>query len=256
MGVYTYIGASSTASDAHHAQGALRLRDDLRHAGGLLAAPLGIMVLDCAASNTQHLALSAPVRVDVHVVDVAAGVERLAIDGAVVRHGRTLLCTEARIADADAPDRLVGYATTTFAATGPPRTSAQYAHTAPADDGPTTGWPPLAAAFGGARTDAARWEIGALDPERGPRRLHSGVMMTVAEAACLELVAEQVGAAPWRTTLLGTAVMTEGRAGPFVVLPEVLAGDGPTATCRVEVRDTGADDRFVALLTLRLDRPG
>jgi hypothetical protein len=39
------------------------------------------------------------------------------------------------------------------------------------------------------------------------------------------------------------------------VAAEVLALDARSATCRVEVRDTGADDRFVALLTVRLARP-
>jgi len=252
LSVYTYIGASSTASDQHHAAGQLRLRNDLRHGGGLLAAPLGIMVLDCAASNTQHLALSAPTRIDVHVLERATDVSTLRIEGTITRHGRTQLCTEARITDADDPQRLVAYATTTFVATGPPATSAQYTHTAPADDGPLTGWPPLVGAFGGTPTGGGAWSIPALDAAAGRRRLHSGVMQTVAEQAVLDLVSERSGRHPLRTDLLSTTVMTEGRVGPFAVLPELLAVDARSATAKVEVRDTGAEDRFVALLTVRL----
>jgi acyl-coenzyme A thioesterase PaaI-like protein len=255
LSVYAYIGASSNRSDELHAQGTLRLRDDLRTDAGLLVAPLGVMVLDCAASNTQFLALSAPVRVDVHLLDPGHGVERLAIDGRITRNGRTLITTEARLADADDPGRLVGYATTTFAATGPPRSAAQYTHTAPPEGMATTGWPPLALAYGGQRTPEGGWQLAALDPAAGRRRLHSGNMMAVAEAACHELVGERAGGGGWLTTLLSTTVMTEGRVGPFAVVPELLALAGGTATCKVEVRDTGADDRFVALHTLRLVRP-
>jgi hypothetical protein len=75
-------------------------------------------------------------------------------------------------------------------------------------------------------------------------------MQVLGEAAALNAIRAEVGPAEvLRVEHLGTTVMTEGREGPFTVVPHVLTVGGSTAGCRVEVRDVGADNRFVALVT-------
>jgi acyl-coenzyme A thioesterase PaaI-like protein len=249
MIVYSYIGPTSELTSDVTAEGTLLLRDDLRHEGGLLAAPLCIMILDCAATNTTRLALSAPTRVDIDVFDTGAGVSSLRIRGAVTRHGRSQIFTEATIEDADDPSRIVAYGTTSFAVTGPPSVTKYTDHTAP-------GWaegtvlPPLTEVFGGEPRDDGGFTIPTLTPAIGHKRLHSGVMQVLAEAAALNAVRARLDrAVPLRIGHLGTTVMTEGRQGPFTVVPTVLAVGGTVAACRVEVRDQGSDGRFVALIT-------
>ena len=132
VSVYSHIGASSEWLSDFTAEGTLRVRPDLRHPGGLLAAPLGIMVLDCAATNTHRLGLSAPTRVDVHLYEPAHDVDELRIRGTVIRNGRTQIFTEARIADARDASRVIAFGTTSFAVTGPaaPMTG-KYLHAPP-----------------------------------------------------------------------------------------------------------------------------
>jgi hypothetical protein len=75
-------------------------------------------------------------------------------------------------------------------------------------------------------------------------------MQVLAEAGALNAVRSEVGTSHrLRVSHLGTTVMTEGRKGPFTIVPTVLAVHGGDAACRVEVRDQGADNRFVALVT-------
>jgi hypothetical protein len=75
-------------------------------------------------------------------------------------------------------------------------------------------------------------------------------MQVLAEAAAMNAVRDKMGPSPTlRVAHLGTTVMTEGRQGPFTIVPTVLAVGAGDAACRVEVRDEGADGRFVALVT-------
>jgi acyl-coenzyme A thioesterase PaaI-like protein len=249
--VYSHIGPHSELLTEHTAEGSLLLRDDLRQPDGLLAAPLGVLVLNCASTNTHLLGRSAPTRIDVHVYEAAADVSELRIRGHILRAGRTQIFTEARIEDSADPRRVVAFGTTCFAVTGPP--SGGYGHgTSPPTPRPGDDVPPLTEVFGGRLRDDGNYDIPELTPELGAGRLHSAVMQTLAEAASMNVVRRRTGAGRMRTDQLGTTVMTEGRVGPFTVLAEVLAADDTSAACRVEVVDVGAGDKSIALITVRL----
>jgi acyl-coenzyme A thioesterase PaaI-like protein len=114
--------------------------------------------------------------------------------------------------------------------------------------------PALTEVFGGVARDDGGYTIPELTPAIGHGRLHSGPMMTMAEASALNAVRAKLDddAVEVRVDHLGTTVMTEGRKGPFTIVPTVLAVGATSAGCRVEVRDGGADDRFVALITASL----
>jgi acyl-coenzyme A thioesterase PaaI-like protein len=245
--VYTHLGTSAAATSDDEARGTLRLRADLRQPGGLLAAPIGVLTLDAAAQIVHIHTAAAPTRIEVHVFEPAGDVGALSIRSRIARRGRGQVYTEARIVDADRPERVVAFSTTTFVVTGPP-TGISYQHPAPAaDDSPR---PPLFEAFGGTRQPDGTFVVRALDSDT--RRLHSGVMQANAEAAALALVEDRGGDLPVMTEFLGTTVLTEGRAGPFSVQPELLAIDGRSAGVRVEIHDDGSDGRFIGLVTVRV----
>jgi acyl-coenzyme A thioesterase PaaI-like protein len=165
MIVYSHIGPTSELTSDLTAEGSLFLRDDLRHSGGLFVAPLCIMTLDCAATNTTRLALSAPTRIDVDVFDPAEGVEELRIKGTITRHGRSQIFTEATISDARDPSRVIAFATTSFAVTGPPSVTKYSDHSARSSDGPAQ--PPLTEVFGGVPRADGGYDIPELTPQLG-----------------------------------------------------------------------------------------
>jgi acyl-coenzyme A thioesterase PaaI-like protein len=252
--VYSHIGTWSTRLTDYTAEGMLRLRDDLRQPDGLLAAPLGVMILDCASSNTHPLALSAPTRVDVHLYDPAPDVDELRIRGRVLRHGRTQIFTDARIEDASDPTRAIAYGTVTMAVTGPaPSNPAPYGGERPdlqtSDSSPR---PPLVEVFGGVPAEDGGYSIPALTPSIGHGRLHSGPMQTLGESAAMNAVRLGYGAKRMRTEHLGTSVVTSGRAGPFSIIPHVIAVNDSSAGCYVEVIDRGAENRLIATMSVRL----
>ena len=54
------------------AEGWITIRRDLRGSVGLLAAPLGIALIDTAGINVDPLAVVSPTRIDVHLFEPAA----------------------------------------------------------------------------------------------------------------------------------------------------------------------------------------
>jgi acyl-coenzyme A thioesterase PaaI-like protein len=245
--VYSYVGTSARPLTEHSAEGLFTLRDDLRLRDGLLAAPLAIALLDCASANTRALATSAPTRIDLDLWDPAVGISDLRVRGRVVRHGRTQIFTDARIEDAADPGRVVGYGTTCFAVTGPPPASVEYGHDPLA---PTSA--PLTEVYGGRPRDDGGFDIPELTPALGHGRLHSGVMMVLAESAALSVVRRASGAGHVRTRHLGISLATSGKAGPFHVSPQLLGVSAGAAACSVEVVDLGADDQLVAVVSVGL----
>ena len=252
--VYSHIGPWSRRLTDSTSEGTLRLRDDLRQGDGLLAAPLGIFLLDCVSKNTHVLALSAPTRIDVHVLEPATDVSGLRIQGRVIRHGRTQIFTEATMHDADDPERVVAYGTVSMSVTGPAGdTPAGYGHEPPPpDEADPPPRPPLTEVFGGVPREDGGYDIPGLRPSIGHGRLHSGVMQVLAEAAAMNAVRRTSGAQHVWTEYLGTTVAASARQGPFSVRPQVLSVRGGSGGCRVEVVDHGADDRTVASLFVRL----
>ena len=117
---YRYLGMLVDRADAQYtAEGQMRVRHDLRTAGGLLAAPLGIALLDTAGINVDAIGQSAPTQIDVTVFDAALDVDVVRLFGEIVREGRTQMFTRARIEDAARPGRVIGFGTTSWAVMAP-----------------------------------------------------------------------------------------------------------------------------------------
>lgn len=248
--VYSHVGTCSVPIGRYSAEGTLRLRDDLRQPHGLLAAPLGILILDCISKNTHTLATSPPIRIDIHVFDQAIDVTDLRVRGRVLRHGRTQIISEARIEEATNEARVVAFGTVGMSVTGPPvddySGSGVFQTQSETERKPA---PPLTEVFGGQPKDDCTFEIPVLTPRIGNHRLHSGVMQVLAEAAAMKAVSQQMGTMEMWTEDLGIAIMTSGRNAPFSIVPEILTIRGGSAGCRVEILD--ADDHLIAVVSIR-----
>jgi hypothetical protein len=242
---YRYVGCSSRALSRHTAVGGMRVRRDLRTAGGLLAAPLGIALLDTAGINVDPIAQCAPTQIDVTVFEPAHDVDEVVIHGAVVREGRTQMFTEGRIEDAARPGRVIGFGTTSWAVAAPTPPGFVYVDPGPgAPDAP--GLPPFVSAFGVTRRDGGEYELAGLSPQVGRDGLHQGPIQAMLEAAALEVARDAVGSDAIYAEHTAATIVQRGKAGPFVATATAFANDGGVVACRAELRDDGADSRLVA----------
>jgi len=247
---YRYVGCSSVLLDRTHAEGRMQLRRDLRNPGGLLGAPLAIAALDTAGINIDryyHLALT---RIDVHVLEPATDVDRVRIDGHVLREARTQVFTGATIVDAAEPTRAIAFATADWAVLAP--TPDGFEYTDPGHGVPDTpDLPPLAEAYDARPRSGGGFVIEGLSARVGIDTLHHGPILVSLEAAALEAAAARTGSGALRIEHLSVRLVSAGRCGPFVATAEVVPLRGDTVACRAELRDEGVDGRVVATAILR-----
>jgi acyl-coenzyme A thioesterase PaaI-like protein len=246
---YRYLGTYSETRGRHDAEGWMTVRRDLRGPVGLLAAPLGIALLDTAGINVDPIAVVSPTRIDLDVFEPAADVERVHLFGRVVREGRSQFFTESRITDAADPDRVIAYGGTHWAVAGP-NPGFQYVDNRPgvADE---AGLPPLYEAFGARRRDDGSLEIPELTPELGGNGLHQGPFQVVPEAAAMIAAEEAAGTDRFWIQHQGTSIVQRGLGAPFVTRAEVLRRTDDAIHVRVELRAEGADDRLCSVTVCR-----
>jgi acyl-coenzyme A thioesterase PaaI-like protein len=227
----------------------MNIRRDLRGPGGLLAAPLGVALLDTAGINVDPLAVVSPTRIDVHVMEPGNGVARVQIEGSVLREGRTQFFTEGRIVDADRPERLLALGSAHWAVSGP-NPGYEYVDSRPGV--PDTGeLPPLYEAFGGRLRDDGNLAIPELTAELGRSGLHQGPFQVIPEAAAM-LAAESVsGTNQFWIQHQGTSIIHRGVGAPLVAHPQVIATSDQGLSVRVELRAEGADDRLCSVTVCR-----
>lgn len=236
---YRYLGCRSVAHGRHQAEGRMRLRRDMRAPAGLLAAPLGIALLDTAGINVDALAVVAPTRIDLDILEPADDVEEVRIIGRVLREGRTQMFTEGRIEDAARPGRLVAYGATSWAVVGQVPPGYRYQ-----DPGPGVAeeevMPPLAEAYGATRLEPGHYRIPGLSARLGRASLHQGPIQVVLEAAAGEAAGAAAGGDRLALERMGTTIAAAGRTGPFTATAEVLGVTAGSVMVRAELRDEGA----------------
>ncbi|MCT7657196.1 hypothetical protein [Mycobacterium deserti] len=249
---YAYLGSRPQAIDSSSAANVLHLRPDLRTpAGAVLAAPLAIAMLDAATVNVEGMRVLAVTQVDFNVVDYALDVRHAHIAGRITTEMRSQLFTEARCADADDPDRHIGFGTANWAVlSGTP-----HRFCFPQPGMPESGWsglPPLWHAYSGRRRGDGTMEIPRLPLEVGEERLHHAPMLAVTEAVALECAAQALGTDEVVVDHLAMTVVAPGRTGPFTAAPVYMATAGDAVGCRVELRDAGRGDRLIAATFVRI----
>jgi acyl-coenzyme A thioesterase PaaI-like protein len=243
---YRYLGCSSVALTRDTAEGGMRVRSDLRTAGGLLAAPLGIALLDTAGINVDAIAQCAPTQIDVTVFGPAGDVEAVRIFGEIVREGRSQMFTRSRYEDAARPGRVIGFGTTSWAVAQPTPPGFVYVDPGPGvSEAPDL--PPLVEAFDAVpRADNDGYELAGLSARVGGASLHQGPIQVMLEAAALDAARDTAGTDAIYAEHTGTTIVQRGKTGPFVATASVLSNDDGVVSCLAELRDEGEGGRVVA----------
>jgi hypothetical protein len=246
---YRYLGTYSETRGRHDAEGWVTIRRDLRGPIGLLAAPLGIALLDTAGINVDPIAVVSPTRIDLDVFEPAADVEQVHLSGHVVREGRSQMFTQSVITDAADSDRVIAFGGTHWAVSGP-NPGFHYVDNRPGvADGPDL--PPLYEAFGAHRRDDGSLEIRELTPELGRDGLHQGPFQVVPEAAAMIAATDVAGTDRFWIQHQGTSIVQRGIGAPLVTHAEVLRRTDDAIHIRVELRAEGADDRLCSVTVCR-----
>nr|WP_225952694.1 hypothetical protein [Mycobacterium sp. OAS707] len=249
---YAYLGSRPEAIDSNSAQNVLDLRSDLRTpVGAVLASPLAIAMLDAATVNVEGMRVLAVTQIDIDIVDCALDIRHVRLAGRITTEMRSQLFTEARITDAEHPDRHIGFGTANWAVLGGTPHRFCFPQPGPPEVG-GSGLPPLWHAYSGRRRDDGTMEIPRLPLEVGEERLHHGPMLVVSEAVALACAAEELGTDELVVEHLAMTVVAPGRAGPFIATAVYTATEGDSVGCRVEMRDAGRGDQLIAATFVRM----
>jgi acyl-coenzyme A thioesterase PaaI-like protein len=245
---YRYLGCHSVALDRHHAEGRLRLRQDLRGRAGPLVGPLGIALLDTAGINVDAIATAAPTRIDIDVLEGAGDVEEVRIIGSILREGRTQMFTDGRFEDGAQPGRVLAYGTTCWAVSAPAPPGYRYVNPGPGvPEGDSM--PPLAEVFDARPRPAGGFEIPGLSVRIGSTALHQGPIQIVLEAAAAEIAVDRAGADELRLERSGITIVKRGTRGPFVATAELMVETEEVVAVRASLRDEGEDHLVASAFT-------
>jgi acyl-coenzyme A thioesterase PaaI-like protein len=246
---YRYLGTYSEARGRDQAEGWIQIRSDMLGPVGLLAAPIGVALLDTAGIIVDPLAVAAPTRIDLHLFEPGAHVKTVHLSGRILREARSQIFTESRISDAANPDRVIGLGSTHWALSGP-NPAFNYVDNRPGvPDAPTL--PPLYEAFGARRREDGSLEIKQLTPELGQHGLHQGPFQVVPEAAAMIAAKRAVGTDQFWIEHQGTSIIARGIGVPLVTTADVLASDETSVNVRVEMRAEGANNQLCSVTVCR-----
>ena len=242
---YRYLGTYSVAHGRHDAEGWITIRRDLRGPFGLLAAPLGIALLDTAGINVDPLAVVSPTRIDLHLFEPAADVACVHLEGRVLREGRSQFFTESRLTDADDATRAIGLGSTHWAVAGP-NPGFRYVDNRPgvAD---AADLPPLHEPFGARLDDDGNLEIPELTAAVGRHGLHQGPFQVVPRRPrCSQ------PSGLWAPTASGSRTRarrscTGASERPWSRTPKCCGSPITTSTSGSSCGARGADDRLCSV---------
>jgi acyl-coenzyme A thioesterase PaaI-like protein len=242
---YRYLGTYSESHGRDKAEGWLRIRRDMRGPVGLLAAPIGIAMLDTAGINVDPLAVAAPTRIDLHLFEPCVDVKKVHLEGRILREARSQIFTECRLTDAADPTRVIGLGGTHWAVSGLNPAFTYVDHRPGVADDP--GLPPLYEVFGAHSRDDGNLEIKELTPELGRNGLHQGPFQVVPEAAAMIAAGRAMGTDQFWIERQGTSILARGVGAPFVTSAEVFHSGETGVNVRVELRAEGADNRLCSV---------
>jgi hypothetical protein len=216
---------------------------------GLLAAPLGVALLDTAGINVDPLAVVSPTRIDMEIFEPAPDVEEVHLEGRIIRAGRSQFFTESRVTDDADRTRVVAIGGTHWAVSGP-NPGFRYVDSRPGVPD-TVDLPPLYEPFGARLRDDGNLEIPLLTPDLGRNGLHQGPFQVVSEAAAMIRAREAAGTDRFWIQHQGTSIVSRGIGAPFVTSSQLIRITDESVTIRVELRAGGDGDRVCSVSVCR-----
>jgi uncharacterized protein (TIGR00369 family) len=249
--LYSHLGMQSTRLSDVLAEGSMPIGDDIRTPGGIRAALPALLVELVTGQFAISLGMIVLSDMTLHLRDRGIGLDAVRAEVKLVRTGRSRVIAVGRIEDLADPSRLVGYGTVSIAVLGPLDT--QLTGPPPVNGRPDDP-PPILDAMGMyiREDDSACVLAGVHTGVIGPQdRLHGGAQQLMAEAASLAGAAKAAGTDAVVTGDLSVRFIYPALNGPFVATPTVLSQGDDDVLCRVDLVDTGNDDRLVSISTIR-----
>ena len=248
--IYDHLGVWSRRLSEETAETLMPITADIRIAGGVRAAPLGLAFEQGVGTYLFGKALAVPAQISLHIRDHADGVDEIRSTTRFVRVGRSIIVTDGEIRDSADEKRLIAYGSIIWAAIGEApglgQPSERPGHTpAGFDVLDSAGIEPI--------PDSAGVRLDGLTPQTlGPGGiLHAGMYQLMCEEAAL-----RAGRAALGTDRVVAADCTydflqPGKVGPFNANPELLHVGSDSVDARVTVRDEGSDNRPVCVAWVR-----
>jgi acyl-coenzyme A thioesterase PaaI-like protein len=246
---YRYIGRTYDSMDLGPADNTVTLRRDMRNAtGGLLFAVLGISSPESGHMSDRE-AVPNPVIHSCQILDPGRDVRCIEIVSEELKRGRQMGYSRAKIVDADRPDRVLALIEGQGISIGTPPEGLEKMPVDPIEVVDSPDLPPLWQVFGGHRRDNGHWTLPELtDRVASPdAALHIGPQFIILETAALDAAAEIAGTDRLQGISCHVMFVARGKAGPFRVEAEPLAGAETTVAVRTIMRDEGADDRVTTV---------
>jgi hypothetical protein len=246
---YRYIGRKHSSMDLGEEDNTVTVRRDMRNgAGGLLFSVLGI-----AAPESGHMsdleAVPNPVIHSCQIVDAGLDVRRFEIVSEELKRGRQMGYSRAKIVDADNPDRVLALIEGQGVSIGVPPGGLERMEPNPLDVVDSPDLPPLWQVFGGYRRPDGNWGLPELAVEVASpdAALHVGPQFVILETAAADAAADFAGTDRLHGVSCHVMFVARGKAGPFRVDAEPMAGADGTVAVRVLMRDEGNDDRLTTV---------
>jgi acyl-coenzyme A thioesterase PaaI-like protein len=244
---YRYIGRKYASMDPRAADDTVTLRHDMRNpTGGLLLAVLGI-----SAPESGHMsdleAVPNPVVHSCQILDPGRGVRRIEIVSEELRRGRQMGYSRAKIVDADRPDRVLALIEGQGVSIGTPPDGLQKMEVDDIEVVDSPDLPPLWQVFGARRRPDGRWALPELSAEVASpdAALHIGPQFVILETAAADAAATLVNSTLLQGVSSHVMFLARGKAGPFRVETEPLAGPEGAVAVRVVLHDEGNGDRAI-----------
>ena len=252
--IYDHLGVRSLPIDEQSAETRMPVTSDIRTAGGLRAAPLGLAFEQGVASYLFRKVLAVPSQISLHVRDRGDNVQGIRSETRIVRLGRTLVATDGEIRDADDPHRLIAYGWIAWSVIGEAPIRDASAH--PAEEAPfepagvdvvtASGITPLPDGSG------CRLE-GYTAQTSGPGGiLHAGMLQLLSEEAALIAAGAATGATKLMATDCTYNFLQPGKAGPFISTAEVICVGDEGVDTKVAVHDEGNENRTLSVSFVRV----
>lgn len=246
---YRYIGRSYASMDLGPVDDTVTLRHDMRNpTGGIMLAVLCIASPEGGGISDLE-AVPNPVIHSCQVLDPGQDVRRIEVKTEVVKRGRQMGFSRSRIVDADQPARVLALTEGEGISIGTPPEGLDRMPVEPIEVVDSPDLPPLWRVFGAHRRDDGRWTLPQLAAEVASpdAALHLGPQFVVLETAALEQAAGLVGTDRLQGVCSHVMFVARGKAGPFRVEAEPIAGANGRVAVRIVIHDEGADDRVITV---------
>ncbi len=249
--LYGHLDMRATRVSDVVAEGTMPIGDDIRIPGGIRAALPALLIELVTGQFAISLGMIVLSDMTLHLRDRGDDLDAVRGEVRLVRTGRSRVIGVGRLDAVADPSRVVGYGTVSIAVLGPldvPLSGPPPVHGRP------TNPPPILDAMGMfIREDDSACVLAAVHTGVvGPQdRLHGGAQQLMAEAASLAGAEKAAGTDRVVTGDLSIRFVYPALNGPFVATPTVVSQGDDDVLCRVDLVDTGNDDRLVSISTVR-----